>query len=251
MSLHVRAAAYFRYTVSARFRLSPAPSSAAEVSFIRDSFAKLATVEHFAFDHAKHNSGKLYEQTCSVCLNPSKQESQLDPFTPIVSDTKFSAFQLSTLQQELHTLLRKLVALPRYSYIANDDLYFSDRSHVPFKHVCKSGIPPDAYDFSTSTISSPFVFLNRGNRKALLPSLRYNFQKFHKFDPLFIRNGIAGILSLTDTPLLTVSVDYARQASLSAGDLLDLTRHPDLDIDRDTMDGFHGFLSSGRKKPDP
>lgn len=242
--LPARASAYFKSSVSARLKFTPAPSTAEEVSFIRDCFSKIATIEYFSVQNALHTSGKLYEQPVSVCLSPIQRYSQLDPFTP-TDHTQYTSYEATQRQFLLNQLLHKLIGLPRYSYVANDSNYFNDTSQVPFKHALspKARITSDLYELSTSTISNPFVIVKRGDNKTVAANIRHNFQKYHKIETIFIENGLSGISALTKSPN-NLDVALPDRRPITTLELMDLSQDPGIQVTRNDAKGFQGFLTS-------
>lgn len=249
MSLAARTALYFKHMISAKFIFTPAPINADEIRFISDSFAKLGTVEYFSVEKAKHTQPNLFGQSVTVMLNSSLQFSQLDPLTGIDTTVALSGEQLKLRQQRLHEKLRRIIGLPRYSYIENDKRYFAGDIQVPFKHT----LLPNAsqftkqYRMSTSTIQTPFVFLEEGDKEAVTKSIRHNFQKYHKIQLVFVEDGLHG-LHLLGGGALDTSVKIDDDMIVRTEEILDLEAMPNMRIARTKENGFNGFFSKPKPK---
>lgn len=249
MSLLARAALYLKQTVSARYAFTPAPINAQEVRFIRDCFGKLGTVEYFSVAKTKQTEAHLFGQQVTVTLSPGDQLSQLDPFAGIDRDIQPTAGELRREQEKLAGRLRRLIGLPRYSYIENDGQYMDGQIHVPFKHA----LIPDAsrlmnqYRMSTSTVSSPFVFLEEGNYDDVVSSIRHNFQKYHKIQRVFVETGLHGV-SLVGAERQDVSVKVDDNAVVSAEDIMDLDKELDIRETRAKNSTSYGFFPPVKPK---
>lgn len=196
MSIRARAGLYFKYAVAARFRLTPAPSTAKEVAFLFESFGKLGTLEYFHIPKLKHLEPGLYDSLITVVYNPSEQFSQLDPFTGTDPSIVPKLEELKTRQSQLKAFLRSICGLPRYSYVENDRLYFSGSVHVPFKHVLvPSGMHlQNTYTLTSSTILEPFVTMSStSSPHDVVVNMRHNFQKYHKVLPEWVETGPHGV----------------------------------------------------------
>lgn len=249
MSLAARTALYFKYSVSAKYCFTPAPTNAKEVRFIHDSFAKLGTIEHFSVSRTKHTEPHVFGQHVSVILNPSGQFSQLDPLTGIDTTIAPKAIELQHQQRKLHNRLRSLIGLPRYSYIEDDSAYFGGEVQVPFKHALVPGQLQleGLYKMSTSTISSPFVYLEEGDQDAVTKAIRHNFQKYHKIQLVFVEDGMKGLHAMGAEPL-DVSVKMDDMAVLKTDEIMDLSKTPAMLVAKTKEKGFHGFFSRPKSK---
>lgn len=241
-SLAARAALYFKFCVTARFKLTPAPLSAKEVAFLHESFSKLGTLEFFHVQKPKHLAPHLYGQAVTVVLNASHQFSQLDPFSGIDNTIKPSVETLSQAQNHLtHTLL-SLCGIPRFSYLENDRLYFSGEVQVPFKHslVANAVYLANNYKMSTSTIQSPFVMFEQTSAHKIgevMPRIRHNFQKYHKMEPVFVETGAHGVHLAGGGALPSIVVDP--HYKVDTEDIMQMAKSPALtEKKREVFDGF-------------
>ncbi|KAM9933704.1 hypothetical protein OXX80_006688 [Metschnikowia pulcherrima] len=193
MSLAARTALYFQYTISARFRFSPAPSSAKEVSFLLRSFQSIAPVDYFRWQQTKFSSHNPFTQTVDVVFNASEQASQLDPFLGTEQQLDATPAQLEQRQGEIMAYLRRICGIPRYSYIENDDTYSEGKSMVPFRHklLPQGSHLMGGYEISPSTIDSPFFLVQDGKLASeVTPFIRQNFQRLHKIDLVSLQAGL-------------------------------------------------------------
>lgn len=242
MSLLARTALYFKYAVAAKFKLAPAPINVEEVKFIYDSFGKLGTVEYFKADKAKHTDPHLFEPLVTVLLNPTEQFSQIDPLSGVDSTIALTGSELRQKQGNLRQKLQNLIGLPRFSYVENDKKYFGGEVQVPFKHSLLPRALHLEYKMSTSTISSPFVYLEEGNPAKVAPQIRHNFQKYHKFQPLFVETGLHGLHLIGAGPLDT-SVKVSEDAVVRTEDIMRMDKSPNMLTVRTKDRGFHGFFA--------
>lgn len=244
MSLQARRALYFKFCVAAKFRLTPAPTSASEIAFLHSSFAKLATLEHFHIQPASHTAPNAFNRDLSVVLNPFDQESQLDPF----SGAESAAHSVSSLlqrQREIAEYLNTICGIPRFSYVQKDDLYFSGNLLVPFKHtlVPSARYLTNEYAISSSTIESPFAELKSSHsHKEIVANMRHNFQKYHKIEPVYIEHGWYGLQQVLGLrPGISVKVDA--DANIDVSEITNLERQLPATVKKRPTKGFEGFES--------
>lgn len=225
MSLRLRHHLYYNFCVTARFHLSPAPTSIKEVQFIHDSFQKIAPVEYFSVDHAKSSPSNPFRQHVTVVLNASNQLCQLNPFNGIDESMKPSASILLQRQNDISKYLLSICGLPRFSYIEHDERYFQGGVCVPFKHTLTS----DAryligqYEISDSTCDSPFFTLeSEYDLKTVGSKLRHNFQKFHKIKPVRVKKSLHRLKN--DKDLFKEKTNIAVEAGtiIDAGNIMNL-----------------------------
>ncbi|WPK25687.1 hypothetical protein PUMCH_003012 [Australozyma saopauloensis] len=193
MSLKLRHHLYYKFCVTARFQLSPAPTSVKEVQFIHDSFKKIAPVEFFLMEYSDHSPSNPWKQHATVVLNASNQLPQLNPFNEADETERPSLAFLQQRQLDIKQFLMLICALPRYLFIEHDDTYFLRQMCVPFKHTLSQDGKHlmGGYEVTDSTVDSPFVTLKTGHDPKLVVSrLRHNFQKFHKFKPVKVYNSL-------------------------------------------------------------
>ncbi|GEQ71105.1 hypothetical protein JCM33374_g4786 [Metschnikowia sp. JCM 33374] len=199
MSVAARRALYFQYAISAKFKLSPAPSSAKEVDFLLRSFQNIAPVDFFRVSQSKLSAHNPFTQNVTVVFNSSEQPSQVDAFMAPDPDRNATPAQLEQRQSELLAYIRQICGLPRYSFIENDQLYSEGKSMVPFTHklLPQGHHYSGEYEISESTSNAPF-FLLTGNcsAKDVIPYVRHNFQRFHKIEPTFLGTGVSGLKDL-------------------------------------------------------
>lgn len=242
MSLQARRALYFKFCVAARFRLTPAPTSAAEIGFLHSSFAKLATLEHFHVQPASHVAPNTFNREVSVVLNPFDQESQLDPFSGAESAPQ-AVSSLLQRQREIAEYLHTICGIPRYSYVKNDPLYFGGSLEVPFKHtlVASARYLSDEYTISASTIESPFAELKSAHpQEEIAKNIRHNFQKYHKIEPVLIANGWHGLQQVLGLrPGISVKVNA--DASIDLAETTNLECEVAATVKKRATKEFEGF----------
>lgn len=230
-SLQARTALYFQFSVAARFKLAPVPTSAKEVRFLRNCFEKLATLEFFRVDQPGHASHNTFGPHVTVVLNASEQLSQLDPFNGVDPSMKPTYTALRQRQLELGEYLKTVCGLPRFSFVENDELYFLGKVQVPFKHT----LAPDAghlrggYTLTASTAQAPFVRIDTAlDAGTVVAKMRHNFQKFHKMLPLEVHTGMYGIRQLIGAlPTASVAVDPNAEVDVAA--IMDLDAEVDVE----------------------
>lgn len=196
-------AKYFRNHVVVRLRLNPSPSSAKEADYVYDCFRGLCsgTLEFFNIEKG-HPRLNLYSNSVNLIYNPKNEPSQLDPFTEELSSQNGKANVPEILEQQntLVNRLRNICALPRYSYIENDERFFKGEYVATFKYsLKKSGLKYDKkFEISASSVESPFASIStEEDVQNVMTSLRHNFQKFHKIDRIDIRVGYKEVKALT------------------------------------------------------
>ncbi|RKP28777.1 hypothetical protein METBISCDRAFT_7702, partial [Metschnikowia bicuspidata] len=171
------------FCVTARFHLSPAPTSVKEVQFIHNAFKTVSPVEFFLVEQFASGASNPFRHHLTVVLNALDRP--LDAIHEI-GPGEHSAAVLRTRQLEISRFLSTICGLPRFSYVENEDRYFAGRLYVPFKHSLASDgrYLKGQYDVSESTVDSPFFTLSSDHDLKLVGSkLRHNFQKYHKLKP--------------------------------------------------------------------
>ena len=176
--------------VLAHLKLSPAPSSLAEVQHLLDSLRQLGAVEYFRVP--RENSLRRFSPHCFVLFNTAG--SRLSPFAEADAGLPASATTLSAT-------LAALVALPRFCYIENDAEYAAGRTVAPFRHtLTKHALDLDGR-FAVSPATSARHLCLASPVDATLPrlrkELRHNFQKFHKFDFVNVATGADAVRMVT------------------------------------------------------
>lgn len=244
MSLDARRALYFKFCVGARFRLTPQPTTQKEVTFLYESFLKLATLEYFNVQNTDHSHTNLFGRHVTVLFNASDQFSQLDPLGGMDPSIQTTVVNLQQRQRELKKHLKTICGIPRYSYIENDDLYFQGREQVPFKHtlISEARQYADQYQITASTVNSPFATINTKYKLSeVLASLRHNFQKFHKIEPVFVDTGKRAVLLITGEKY-SVKVDLDAN-EIGDVDVTDLRKNPPIQKLQGSKSGLNGFLA--------
>lgn len=191
---------YFKYHVVARIRLSPGPTSAKEVEYLYNCFKGLSegsTLEYFnvARGQPRHN---VFDPELRMIFNP-RQCLLSDPFD---FDSKNDTHDLEQEQVHLVGTLKHLLALPRYSYIENDEEFLQNRMVVTFKHaLTPEGLRYEGkYQLSESTVLSPFISIQSlENILDLRYRIRHNFQKYHKFDKVTVSTGFDSVRKVSFT----------------------------------------------------
>lgn len=251
MSLEARRAFYFNFCVGARFRLTPIPTSYKEVRFLHESFSKLGNLEYFQVEKPKHLSSTLFGRHVTVLLNPADQFSQLDPLNAHDNTLQTTVATLRQRQRELNLYLLSICGVPRFSYIENDKLYFDGRVEVPFKHSlnAKGTQYAGQYSLTSSTIDSPFTTIEtESDSSAVLAALRHNFQKFHKLEPVFVKNGIKAVQMIgenSDRVRFTIDADAVGDV-----DVTDLHKRIPVGNVREDHKTFNGFMDFNKITPD-
>lgn len=244
MSLAARSALYFRYTISAKFVFSPAPSSAKEVSHILQSFRTIAPVEFFHMQQVKFSLHNPFKQIATVVFNASEQSSQLDPFSVIDPELNATPAQLEQRQNELVSYISQICGLPRYSYIENDELYLEGKSQVPFKHqlLHRGHHFLGAYDISPSTVEEPFfIMTGSASAKDVLPHIRHNFQRHHKIEHVFLETGPTALEHILGKPHET-DVNVNMNHVIDTAAIMDLEQELPVTSEETVDDGqFKGF----------
>lgn len=201
MSLNRNLNRYYANHILAHFRISPSPSSPAEVQHLYDNFKKLGNLEYFRVPRV--GSVGRFSSHCMVLFNPALDKSLVTPFT--VPDQQIMVPKSDSFTQKLQSL----IAIPRYSYIEKDQSYLANKSYIPFKYsMTKAGLDLDKrYEISNSKYIDQFCYVlpNPSATERLLREadllkfrreVRHNFQKFHKFSSIEITSGLEAINSL-------------------------------------------------------
>lgn len=244
MSLQARRALYFKFCVAAKFRLTPAPTSAKEILFLHDSFAKLATLDFFLVAPAHFTAPNSFNREVSVVLNPFLYQSQVDPFSETDPSLTQTVNSLLQRQREISDYLHSICGIPRYSYVENDELYFSGKVLVPFKHTLKSGARHlvGEYSFSSSTISNPFAVVQSAHpQKEILSNIRHNFQKYHKIEPIIIEHGWHGLQRILGAKS-HVNAKVDKGAELNMACIANLEEKLPITEQRKPTKDFQGFV---------
>lgn len=251
MSLGVRRALYFSFCVGARFRLTPIPTSYKEVRFLHESFSKLGNLEYFEVEKPKHLSSTLFGRHVTVLLNPSDQFSQQDPLNAHDNTLQTTVATLRQRQRELNLYLLSICGIPRFSYIESDNFFFDGRVEVPFKHSLNANGTQYAgqYRLTSSTVDSPFATIETElDSSAVLAALRHNFQKFHKLQPVFVKNGMKAVQTLavnSDRVRFTIDADAVGDA-----DVTDLHKRLPVGNVREDHKTITGFMDFNKITPD-
>lgn len=193
-----------RYLVSVRMHMSPPPTNSKEVGHILNGLRNLGKVEFFKVERDKSNCA-VYGQELFVVFNPSRKDAfgsiEITKEIENLNDINSVEDEVTLLasQKKIVDNISSIVALPRYSYIENDERYLNGEIEIPFKHrLVKDGLKYDnRYTIPSCTVYNPFAHIRPAeneknfNYNFLRANIRHNFQKFHKFDPITIKIGLS------------------------------------------------------------
>lgn len=208
-NLNNRLSVYFMHHIFVKIRMSPSPTTTKEVFHLYQNFKKLGgSLEYFEISRGK-NGLNTYSNEVSLIYNPSSQLSQLDPFNGTNKNMKETTAELLALRTKLTDTIHSICAIPRYSYVENDEQYVKGEIEIPYKfRLNRDGLKYDKrYSISTSTVNNQFCFispaptLENDDKNIMNDSIitnfkshmRHNFQKFHKFDNITISPAIPNI----------------------------------------------------------
>ena len=216
---------YFANTIGFSCRITPAPNTSLELDYLLQNFQKLAPLDNFQtssdsirdhdhHDYHHHQNGFFINAIYNPCQNESwfkliKLDENHQLFKQI--DNKLinnynnnnnnNNNNNQTIKNDFIKILTSLVAIPRYSYIENNQQFQNYKLQLRFDHNLQRSITnyKGKYNLTTSTIDNPFIsIINNKNDKngkddevqidyeKLRVNLRHNFQKFHKFDKIEI-----------------------------------------------------------------
>lgn len=187
---------YFKYHLLVKLRVTPAPTNFKESYHIYQNFMKLGYgIDFFTFSQS---GSKLipYGNTLTILFNPISNTLALDPFLELVVPIDSKNYTIK--YKELSSTLNRLCALTRYSYIEHDENYRSGKLEAPFKYVLsKLGLKYEGlYSLSSASAKDQFIRIspNGPGPTSMNPEtlqdfrrhIRYNFQKFHKFECIHV-----------------------------------------------------------------
>lgn len=199
-SINKSLARYFQNHVIVDIKMTPVPTTAEEVDHLYRNFKTLGNLEFFRINRDKSRVA-LYDSRLLMAYNPSNQGSLLQPNSNIFSFVETKQ-ELKHSQDEIINTLSRVIGLPRYSYVINDEKYWSGEIEVLFKyHLNKEGLKYEKkFNLTSSVKSSQFITTEEGPYTKDIPDfrkkIRHNFQKFHKFDYVSFKVGLEGINSL-------------------------------------------------------
>lgn len=245
MSLDARRALYFLLAVTARYLVTPAPASSREVQHLYRSFQKLGPVEYFHVDKLAYGASGVFGQQLTVSLNSHGATNTVGPpYFSEIGPAK-SVAELQLRQSQLAKRLSSICGIPRHSYLDENRLLWSDGHFVPFTHslVLQGRHLVEQYEISESSHEDPFFTIDSELPPAnILPYLRHNFSKLHKFEPIFVHEGAKGIGRATN-----IHVDRGlKHLLLHAESEFDLGKIMDLGEDLALDDDVRGFTLKGR-----
>lgn len=223
-----------------KVRMSPSPTTAKEVYHLYRNFKKLGgSLEYFEVSRGKPGLN-TYSNEASLIYNPSSQLSQLDPFNGTDENKEETIAELLAQRAKLTSTILSICAIPRYSFIENDQQYMNGEIEVPYKfRLNRDGLKYDKrYSISSSTVNNQFCFISpiaasegdskHGMNDSVLTDfkshMRHNFQKFHKLDSISISSAIPHINHLIGRQKLNPSIN--RNDSIQYSSLMDL--HSDI-----------------------
>ncbi|KAK6202463.1 uncharacterized protein RJT21DRAFT_118499, partial [Scheffersomyces amazonensis] len=204
--------------VHAEIRLAPAPSNSKEVAYLLECFKLLGNIEFFRVD--RDTSGlATYGNKLQVVYSATDVPSLLQSRFSHGNYEQGRAFPdkrvLQEQQDSIIDQLSRLIAVPRYSYIENDQEYLEGHTEIQFRHsLTNEGLKyGNRYSVSTAQVDSPFVVLDSNKKENenvkdienvkdtenvkeidnyedkdtldvsnLRKCMRHNFQIFHKFE---------------------------------------------------------------------
>lgn len=188
--------------------VTPPPSTGKEANHIYNNFKTIGNLEYFKVDR-DGSRVNIYGQGVTAVFNPSSK-SLIN--SVLYEDDLIGLESEKQLQDEKERLTHKLyslLALPRYSFIEGDEKFYNREVEIPFKHqLTDQGRKyQDLYSMKSATVDSQFIYIdiNDENKKTFdnfnnfKTTIRFNFQKFHKFDRLSLKTGIDGINNIIGT----------------------------------------------------
>lgn len=235
-NINNRLSIYFLHHIFVSLRISPSPTTAKEVHHIYQNFKKLGgSLEYFDISRGRHGIN-TYSNEVTLIYNPSSQLSQLDPFNGTDENKEESIAELLALRAKLSNTIISICAIPRYSFIENDEQYMKGEIEIPYKfRLNRDGLKYDKrYSISPSTVNNQFCFISpiapseivdkNGMSDSILTDfkshMRHNFQKFHKFDSISVSPAISQINHLIGRQKLNPNVN--RRDSINYSSLMDL-----------------------------
>lgn len=199
-----RLSVYFKHHIAVSMVVVPPPSTVNEANHIFNNFKTIGHLEYFKIDRDGSRIN-MYGPVITAVYNPNGTKSLLSSALYKDEDLELnpqvSSQDLMDEQQRISTKLQTLLALPRYSYIENDDKYLQRQLEIPFKHKLTSDGRryENLYSLNSSTIDNQFIYITTNDTSILedlnqfKSKVRFNFQKFHKFDRFQLDFGINGI----------------------------------------------------------
>ncbi|KAL6454632.1 hypothetical protein SBY92_004099 [Candida maltosa Xu316] len=177
---------YFLNTVQFSCRITPPPRTANELNYITTNFEKLAPVDYFSTSSGKH--GYFINVIYSPCRDKSWYRLLSNNERLVTNDGD----ELRDAKRPLVDRLSRLIGIPRYSYIDNNELFFNNEGQIIFKHTLGEKISEynNKYTLTTAMNEDPFISVMEAQDsidfEKLRANLRHRFQFFHKFDKVEI-----------------------------------------------------------------
>lgn len=189
--LFQRKALYFQYCITARFRFSPAPSSAEEVEHIYQSFQHVAPLDYFKVHVHSGDTPHTFGPLIDVVFNPTGQASLLDPFNDPAQEPLPTVSVVRERQRLVMEYLRTIGGLPRFSILDKDKDYLLGEKSIVFKHKLQplGRHLEGSYEFTEASLDNPFFLVKGRTPTEVLPHIRHNFQKHHKIRRILLQYG--------------------------------------------------------------
>lgn len=203
---------YYRNHVLVHCRISPSPSSAAEVQNLYENFKTLGNLEFFKVP--RDNTVSRFSGHCIALFNPALAESPVTPFT-IPEQGFLPPKEAISTQSALVDTLQSIIAIPRQSYIAGDSVFLANKSQIPFRYsLSANGLQyENKFNITSSKFADQFCYVSNSTRsnqadiRRFRKEIRHNFQKFHKFSSIRVELGIDAVNSLGATINDSVTVE--------------------------------------------
>lgn len=250
--LNLKLAGYFQHHVSAKINLSPVPTTSKEVDHIYRNLKRLGNIEYFVMQRDKTRFN-LYGSKLHVVFNPCNTQSliasQFKSFSSVETsmDTPASRERWKEILQnknDLITNLNRIIALPRFSYVAGDKDYWKGKVKVSFNYkLSKEGLKYDKkFTLCPSIVPDEFISvsdteIDTEELKDFRRKIRHNFQKFHKFESLEIKEGLDPINEIIGYRKL---IDPSDEEGISQENRPNDTMNLKLNV---ITKGFNGFLN--------
>ncbi|CAH6720533.1 hypothetical protein CLIB1444_04S02234 [[Candida] jaroonii] len=172
---------YWSNHILLNLRLNPAPTNARELDFIFESFNRLGSIEMFKTPPPSVN----YSQNVEMIISSDK--SVLNPF-----ETEKPGPEAKDKAIILRDFFARMVALPRFQYIENDESFFNGSKYVQFNHSLnnRGKMFENKFTISDSRINQPFCLIKSEQEldfRRLKHCLRFNFEKFTLIDIVSMR----------------------------------------------------------------
>lgn len=174
------------FLLTKKIWLTPSPSTMAEIQYLYTNLRRIGPIESFRIK--PHDLG--YDNQLWVTYNLSSRYS-LNPFEKI-EEQEDDEQQLKALKARTNDYLRKIIAIPKYQFVHNDQQYLNGNSRIKLNHrLINQGLKYHSrFEITDSTISSPFCLINLTNPipgenvdnglGIIKRDIRFNFERFTK-----------------------------------------------------------------------